>query len=55
LAAFLLTQLFEELDLDLLELKKPVVLAAQEVIEFFVQMPDFELGLEIDFVIVFPA
>jgi hypothetical protein len=45
----------KQLDLDLLNLEQPVVLPAQQVIEFLVQMPDLELGFQIDFVIVFRA
>jgi hypothetical protein len=48
-------EFFEQLDLDLLDLKESIVLATQEVIDFFVQVPDFQLGLEIDFVIVLRA
>jgi len=42
---------FEQLDLDLLNLKEAVVLTPQQVIDFFVQVPDLELGFEVDFVI----
>src|SRR5437588_2140190 len=55
LAAAFLAEFFEQLDLDLLDFEKPVVLAAEQVIEFFVKMPDFEFGLEIDLIIVFAA
>src|SRR5436190_14489601 len=48
-------KLFQELDLNLLNLEKAVVLAAKQVINFLVKMPDFEFGLEIDLVIVFGA
>ena len=44
---------FQQLDLDLLDLKEPIVLAAQQVIDFFVQVPNLELGFQINFVIVF--
>ena len=54
-ALALSTKFFEQLDLDLLNLKQPIVLPPQEVIEFFVQMPDFQLGFQIHFVIVFRA
>src|ERR1044071_1886770 len=46
-------KLLQELDLNLLNLEKAVVLAAQQVIDFFMEMPDFEFGFEIDLVIVF--
>ena len=46
---------FEQLDLDLLNLEEPVVLASQQVIDFFVQVPDLQFGFEVDFVIVFRA
>jgi hypothetical protein len=48
-------EFFEQFDLDLLNLEEPIVLATQEVIDFFVQVPDFEFGFEIDLVIVFRA
>src|ERR1700681_3683038 len=48
-------KLFQQLDLNLLDLEKAVVLAAQEVIDFFVEVPDFEFGLEINLVIIFAA
>src|SRR5436190_9015633 len=48
-------KLFQQLDLDLLNLEKALVLAAQQVVDFFVKMPNFELGFEIDLVIVFAA
>jgi len=41
--------------LDLLNLEEPIVLAPQEVIDFLVQVPDFEFSFEIDLVIVFRA
>src|SRR6266545_8179551 len=46
---------FEQLDLDLLNLEEAIVLPSQQVIDFFVQVPDFEFGLEIDLIIVFRA
>src|SRR5438477_1544830 len=46
---------FEQLDLDLLNLKKPIVLPPQQVIDFFMEMADFEFGFEINFVIVLRA
>src|SRR5436853_4723536 len=50
-----LANLFEQLDLDLLNLKEPIILLPQQVIDFFVQIPDFEFGFEIDLVIVLRA
>jgi len=35
---------FQQLDLDLLNFKQPIVLPAQQMIDFFVQMPDLQLG-----------
>ena len=46
---------FQQLDLDLLNLEQTVVLPAKQMIDFFVQMPDLELGFQIDFVIVLRA
>ena len=51
--AFALAEFFQEFDLDLLNLEEPVVLLPQEVIDFLVQVPDLELGFEIDLIIVF--
>src|SRR2546430_1417644 len=46
---------FEQLDLDLLDLKEPVVLLAQQMVDFFVQVTDFQLRFQVHFVIVFSA
>ena len=46
---------FQQFDLDLLNLEQTVVLPAQQMIDLFVQMPDLELGFQIDFVIVLRA
>src|SRR6266496_4336786 len=46
---------FEQLNLDLLDFEEPIVLTPQEVIDFFVQVPDLQFGFEVDFVIVFRA
>ena len=46
---------FQQFDLDLLNLEQTVVLPAQQMIDLFVQMPDLELGFQIDFVIVLCA
>src|SRR6266576_3178203 len=46
---------FQQLNLDLLNLEEAIVLAAQQMVDFFVQMPDLELGFQIDFVIVLRA
>jgi hypothetical protein len=55
LAFTLATDFLEQLDLDLLNFEQPIVLLPQEMIDFFVEVPDFELGLEVDFVIVLRA
>lgn len=39
------SQLFQQLNLDLLDFEQPIVLAAKQVIDFFVQVPDFEFRL----------
>ena len=44
--------LFEQLNLDLLDLEQPIVLATQQVVDFFVQVPNLKFGFQIDFVIV---
>jgi hypothetical protein len=49
------TEFFQQLDLNLLNLEEPIVLASQQVIDFFVEMPDFQFGFEVDFVIVLRA
>src|SRR6266496_1282046 len=46
---------FEQLNLDLLDFEQPIVLAPQQVIDFFVQVPDLQFGFEIDLVIVLRA
>ena len=51
----LLTDFFEQLNLDLLNLEEAVVLLAQEVVDFFVKVPDFQLRFQIHFVIVLRA
>ena len=51
-AAFALADFFQQFDLDLLNFEEPVVLLSQEMIDFLVQVPNLELGLEIDFVII---
>jgi len=53
--AFALADFFQQFDLDLLDFKEAVVLPAQEVIDFFVQVPNLELSFEIHLVIVFRA
>src|SRR5436853_6174103 len=55
LAIAFLSELFQELDLDLLDLEKPIVLLAQKMVDFLVQMPDFELGFQINLIIVLGA
>jgi hypothetical protein len=42
---FVTPDFLKQLYLDLLNLKQPIVLAPQEMIEFLVQMPDLQLGL----------
>ncbi len=51
-AAFALADFFQQFDLDLLNFEEPVVLLSQEMIDFLVQVPNLELSLEIDLVIV---
>src|SRR5438477_5771829 len=51
-AAFALADFFQQLDLNLLNFEKPIVLLAQQVIDFLVQMPDLELGFKIHLVII---
>ena len=55
LALAFAAEFFEQFDLDLLNLEKPIVLIPQKMIDFFVEMPDFQLSLEIDLVIVLAA
>ena len=51
-AAFALADFFQQFDLDLLNFEEPIVLLSQKMIDFLVQVPNLELGLEIDLVIV---
>lgn len=51
-AAFALADFFQEFDLNLLDFEEPVVLPSQQVIDFLVQVPNLELGFEIDLVII---
>ena len=51
-AAFALADFFQQFNLDLLNLEQPVVLLSQKMIDFLVQVPNLELGFEIDLVIV---
>ena len=37
-------KLCQQLDLDLLNLEKAIVLPAKQGIDFFVEVPDFEFG-----------
>ena len=55
LALAFAAEFFEQFDLDLLNFEKPIVLTPQKMIEFFVEMPDFQLSLEIDLVIILVA
>ena len=50
--AFALADFFQQFNLDLLNLEQPVVLLSQKMIDFLVQVPNLELGFEIDLVIV---
>ena len=50
--AFALADFFQQFDLNLLDFEEPVVLPSQEVIDFLVQVPNLELGFEVDLVIV---
>lgn len=52
LVAILVPEFFEQLDLDLLNLEEALVLLPEEVIDFFVEVPDLELGFKVHFVIV---
>jgi hypothetical protein len=53
LALSFAAEFFEQLDLDLLNLEESIVLLLQEVIDFLVQVPDFQFGLEINLVVIF--
>jgi len=51
-AAFALADFFQQFDLYLLNFEEAIVLLSQEMIDFLVQVPNLELGFEIDLVIV---
>src|SRR5207248_8667288 len=51
--AFALADFFQQFDLNLLDFEEPVVLPSQKMIDFLVQVPSLELGLEIDLMIIF--
>ena len=51
--AFALADFFQQFDLNLLDFEEPVVLPSQKMIDFLVQVPNLELGLEIDLIIIF--
>src|SRR2546423_11756747 len=51
-AALALADVFEQLDLDLLDLEEAIVLPPQQMIDLLVQVPDLELGFEVDLVII---
>ena len=53
--SFALADFFQQFDLDLLNFKESVVLPPQQVIDFLVQVPNLELGFEIDLIIIFRA
>ena len=44
--------LLHDFELQLLYFRQPLPLLVDQVIDFFVQMPDLELGLEVDLVVV---
>jgi len=50
--AFALADFFQQFDLYLLNFEETIVLLSQEMIDFLVQVPNLEFGLEIDLVIV---
>src|SRR5436190_173016 len=52
---FVAPNFLKQLNLNLLNLEQPVVLPAQQVIEFLVQVPNLQLGFQIDLVIIFTA
>ena len=54
-AALLLNRGFDPYPFILLNLEEAVVLTAQQVIDFFVQVPNLQFGFEVDFVIVLRA
>lgn len=45
-------ELLEQLDLDLLNLEEAVVLLPEQMIEFFVQVPDLQFRFQINFVVI---
>ncbi len=49
----LAAEFFQQFDLNLLNLEEPIVLPPQQVIDLLVQVPNLELGFEIDLVIIF--
>jgi len=51
-APFALADFFQQFDLYLLNFEEPVVLLSQKMIDFLVQVPNLEFGLEIDLVII---
>ena len=51
-AAFALADFFQQFDLNLLNFEDAIVLVSQEMIDFLVQVPNLEFGLEIDLVII---
>jgi len=48
-----LADFFQQFDLYLLNFEEAIVLLSQEMIDFLVQVPNLELGFEIDLIIVF--
>ena len=51
-AAFALADFFQQFYLYLLNFEEAIVLLSQEMIDFLVQVPNLEFGLEIDLVII---
>src|SRR5258707_15238874 len=47
-----LADFFQQFDLYLLNFEEAIVLLSQEMIDFLVQVPNLELGFEVDLVIV---
>ena len=50
--AFALADFFQQFDLDLLDFEEAIVLPPQQMIDFLMQVPDLELGFEINLVII---
>jgi hypothetical protein len=48
-------ELAEEVGLDGLDFEEPLTVVVEEVVEFFVEVADFEFGFEVDAVVLFGA